>query len=51
MMFSWKHLKGFWDGKTLTGADCPDGTYFYILNAKGLDGTEYFKKGTISLVR
>ena len=51
MMFSWDHIKGYWDGTTLSGAEAPDGTYFYIIQAKGLDGEEYFKKGGFSLIR
>lgn len=51
LMFSWNHVKGYWDGRTLSGSEAPDGTYFYIVNAKGFDGTEYFKKGGFSLIR
>jgi gliding motility-associated-like protein len=51
LMFSWDHIKGYWDGTTLSGSECPDGTYFYVISAKGLDGEEYFKKGAFSLIR
>lgn len=40
-----------WDGKNQYGKECADGTYFYVLNAKGKDGQDYKKKGTISLYR
>ena len=40
-----------WDGKNLTGKDAPDGTYFYIITAKGKDGQSYDSKGTVSLYR
>jgi gliding motility-associated-like protein len=40
-----------WDGKTQTGKEAPDGTYFYIITAKGKDGQDYDKKGTVSLYR
>jgi gliding motility-associated-like protein len=40
-----------WDGKTQTGKEAPDGTYFYIITAKGKDGQDYNKKGTLSLFR
>ncbi|KAB2859208.1 MAG: T9SS type B sorting domain-containing protein, partial [Flavobacteriales bacterium] len=50
-MFDWKHVKGYWDGRTQSGAEAPDGTYFYIIKAKGMDGVEYFKKGGFSLIR
>ena len=50
-MFSWTNLKGFWDGRTLAGEEAPDGTYFYIITAVGIDGEEYFKKSGVSLIR
>ena len=40
-----------WDGKTKTGGDAPDGTYFYIVNAKGIDGKEYSVHGYFMLAR
>ncbi len=40
-----------WDGKNLSGKDCPDGTYFYMIKAKGKDGEEYDLKGNVSLYR
>lgn len=40
-----------WDGKNFAGAECPAGTYFYIIKAEGKDGAVYEKKGTVSLVR
>ena len=40
-----------WDGKNLTGKESPDGTYFYIITAKGKDGQSYDTKGTVSLYR
>jgi gliding motility-associated-like protein len=50
-MFSWSNVKGHWDGRTLSGSEAPAGTYFYMIKAKGFNGTEYFKKGGVSLVR
>jgi gliding motility-associated-like protein len=40
-----------WDGKTLSGKEAPDGTYFFILEAEGKDGESYRKKGIVSLYR
>lgn len=40
-----------WDGKNLTGKEAPDGTYFYIITAKGKDGQTYDTKGSVSLFR
>jgi gliding motility-associated-like protein len=50
-MFAWGNVNGYWDGKTLAGKDAPDGTYFFIIKAEGIDGKQYFQKGTVSLIR
>jgi len=40
-----------WDGKNLSKKEVPDGTYFYIIKATGLDLKDYEYKGTLSLFR
>lgn len=40
-----------WDGKNMSGKDAAEGTYFYIITAKGKDGVSYDKKGNVSLYR
>ncbi len=50
-LYEWDRVKGYWDGRTLAGEEVPDGTYFYIVKAKGIDGKEYFEKGGFSLIR
>ena len=40
-----------WDGKNFKGVECPAGTYFYVIKASGKDGTEYEKKGNVSIFR
>lgn len=40
-----------WDGRTTAGAPATDGTYFYIVKAKGADGKVYDEKGCIQLIR
>lgn len=40
-----------WDGKNLAGVECPSGVYFYVIKAKGKDGTEFEEKGNVSLYR
>ncbi|MDB4533921.1 gliding motility-associated C-terminal domain-containing protein [Vicingaceae bacterium] len=50
-MFSWGNIDGYWDGRTLAGTESPDGTYFYMIKAIGVDGEEYFKKGGFTLIR
>ncbi len=40
-----------WDGITPNGDKAPEGTYMYMLVAKGLDGKDYKQQGTVMLVR
>lgn len=40
-----------WDGKNLSGKDCPAGTYFYMINARGKDEAVFEQKGNVSLFR
>ena len=39
-----------WDG-TNGGTEVPEGTYFFLLEATGIDGVVWTKKGSLSLVR
>jgi gliding motility-associated-like protein len=39
-----------WDGRTMSGADASDGTYFYILTAKS-DTKDYSQHGCVTLLR
>ncbi len=41
----------FWDGKTDSGDEVTDGTYFYKYEAKGVNGKIYTGSGFISLLR
>lgn len=49
--FEWHTTNGGWDGRTASGVMAPDGTYFYIIKAKGYDDKEYFEKGYFMLTR
>lgn len=40
-----------WDGRKKGGAQCPDGTYYYLISATRKDGKNYFHKGTVTLLR
>jgi gliding motility-associated-like protein len=40
-----------WDGVLNNGNNATDGTYFYILIAKGYDGKDYNLQGSLSLFR
>lgn len=52
-MYDVKSEKGNieWDGKNLSKKDVPDGTYFYLLKAKGKDLKDFEQNGTISLYK
>lgn len=43
--------KQMWDGKMFNGSQASEGTYYYILKAKGYDGKEYDKQGPLTLVK
>lgn len=40
-----------WDGKTIAGTEAPDGTYYFILYAKGYSGKDYGTAGYLSLIK
>jgi gliding motility-associated-like protein len=44
-------IADFWNGKTTTGDDVTDGTYFYTYQAKALNGKEFSGHGFLTLVR
>tara|TARA_B100000809_G_scaffold241084_1_gene263972 strand:- start:1512 stop:5150 length:3639 start_codon:yes stop_codon:yes gene_type:complete len=50
-VFGWNNVKGYWDGRTLSGSEASAGTYFYIITVKGIDEVEYLKKGSFTLIR
>ena len=49
--FEWHTVNGGWDGRSASGVPASDGTYYYIITAKGIDGKEYSKQGAFSLIR
>lgn len=40
-----------WGGKDLQGKDAPEATYFYVVQAHGVDGKKYDVKGAVKLKR
>lgn len=48
--FAFEGVTGTWDGLQSSG-ELVDGTYFYIVKAKGFDGKEYDLKGPVLLLR
>jgi gliding motility-associated-like protein len=49
--YEWHSPLGGWDGRTASGLKATDGTYYYIINAEGVDGEKYFEKGSFMLIR
>ena len=49
-VFETAQTNNYWDGRTTSGEPCSDGTYYYVIAVKGIQGTE-IKKGFIQLVR
>lgn len=49
--YEWHTTNGGWDGRTASGVPAPDGTYYFIMKAKGIDGKEYKEHGAFTLVR
>jgi gliding motility-associated-like protein len=45
------HNYPIWDGRTTTGAEVPEGVYYYILEYTSLNDEPGIKKGTITLLR
>jgi large repetitive protein len=44
-------IEGGWDGRTVAGIECPEGTYYYLIHALGGDGVEYNFQGPFELIR
>ncbi len=49
-MYSSSDITKGWDGKS-NGKDVTDGNYFYLINAKDIDGIEIKKQGPLLLIR
>jgi len=44
-------IEGKWDGNTSGGAKAPDGTYFYNIEARGINNMIYERQGSVLLLR
>lgn len=40
-----------WSGRSFSGEPLAEGTYFYVLEARGLDGRQHALQGSITLLR
>jgi gliding motility-associated-like protein len=50
-LHEWTGVDGGWDGKGKSGANCPDGTYFYLINYTDNTGKIIDKDGYLQLIR
>jgi len=50
-MHEWENPNEGWDGRSKNGSLAPDGTYYYIITGKGVDGKDYNYTGFITLIR
>lgn len=50
-MYEWHTVNGGWDGRTMAGVLAPEGTYYFIIKATGIDKKAYEEKGSFSLIR
>ncbi|MDG1476975.1 MAG: gliding motility-associated C-terminal domain-containing protein [Vicingaceae bacterium] len=51
LVFETNQIDQSWDGRTNTDSECPEGTYYYILNYKMIDEEWETHKGYITLIR
>ena len=50
-IYEWSDVIKGWDGKTKDGGEAPDGTYYYIITAKGYNNKSYNLHGVVTLIR
>ena len=48
-MYEWDGIGGGWDGKSKSGINVPNGTYFYLIDYTTADGKSEKAKGPLSL--
>ena len=51
VIYTWSQVNEFWDGRTNTGLECNDGTYYYVIKAFGFDDQVYDLNGFVTLLR
>ncbi len=50
-VYSWTGENKAWDGRGVDGQDLPEGVYFFVFKADGIDGHYYEEKGSVTLLR
>lgn len=51
LVYEWNQLNTAWDGRDKQGKSCPEGTYFYVLDAWGYDGVTHSSQGFLTLMK
>jgi len=51
LVYTWVGSDKSWKGIGIDGKDLPEAVYFYVFEAKGVDGYHYDKKGSVTLLR
>jgi gliding motility-associated-like protein len=51
LVYSSDSIEPGWDGVSINNMPSPEGTYFYIITAKGEDGKNYEQLGSVTLLR
>jgi gliding motility-associated-like protein len=49
--YEWDSINGGWDGYSASGSPASEGTYFFIMEIKGMDGKKYSERGSLTLLR
>ena len=50
-VYSWTGENKAWDGRGADGQNLPEGVYFFVFKADGIDGHYYEEKGSITIIR
>lgn len=50
-VYSWVGENKAWDGRGADGQNLPEGVYFFVFKADGIDGHYYKEKGSITIMR
>lgn len=50
-VYNFTGINSGWDGRTFTGKECPEGTYFYVLTYVSPEGNTFELTGSTSLFR
>ena len=51
LLYSWEKLNAVWDGKAINGESCPDGTYFYMINAVDKSDKKHIFNGSLLIIQ